>query len=96
MSIVLDGYNLTIEKLKAVGVNVEMRVTDWITNANALQSGDGGWNVSMTGYCSQPLLGPQQWRPLIYTHTGLGKVNDTEVDSDSRRKARPARRDEHT
>jgi len=69
------------QKLKAVGVNVEMRVTDWITNANALQSGDGGWNVSMTGYCSQPLLGPQQWRSLIYTHTGLGKVNDTEVDT---------------
>jgi len=68
------------QALKAVGVNVEMRVTDWITNAAALTSGEGGWNISMTGYCSQPLLGPQQWRPLIYNHTGLGKLNDPEVD----------------
>ena len=69
------------QKLKGVGMNVEMRVTDWITNANAFLTGEGGWNVSMTGYCSQPLLGPQQWRPLIYTHTALSKVNETEIDS---------------
>ena len=69
------------QALKAVGVNVEMRVTDWITNANALTSGEGGWNISMTGYCSQPLLGPQQWRPLIYGHSGLGKINDADVDA---------------
>ena len=69
------------QALKAVGVNVEMRVTDWITNANALTSGDGGWNISMTGYCSQPLLGPQQWRPLIYGHAGLGKISDPDVNT---------------
>lgn len=68
------------QAMKAAGMNVEMRVTDWITNANALQSGEGGWNVSMTGYCSQPLLGPQQWRPLIYTHTGLTNLKDPDVD----------------
>lgn len=68
------------QALKAVGVNVEMRVTDWITNAGALTTGEGGWNISMTGYCSQPLLGPQQWRPLIYGHSGLGKLNDADVD----------------
>ena len=69
------------QALKAVGVNVEMKVTDWITNANALGSGEGGWNISMTGYCSQPLLGPQQWRPLIYTHTGLSNLKDADVDA---------------
>ncbi|MCC6718318.1 MAG: ABC transporter substrate-binding protein [Acetobacteraceae bacterium] len=69
------------QKLKAIGMNVEMRVTDWITNSAALQTGEGGWNISMSGYCSQPLLGPQQWRPLIYAHTGLNKANDTEIDS---------------
>ena len=68
------------QALKDVGVNVEMRVTDWITNAAALGSGEGGWNISMTGYCSQPLLGPQQWRPLIYTHTGLTNLKDPDVD----------------
>ena len=69
------------QALKDVGVNVEMRVTDWITNAAALTSGEGGWNISMTGYCSQPLLGPQQWRPLIYNHTGLAKLSDADVDA---------------
>ena len=68
------------QALKDVGMNVEMRVTDWITNAAALGSGEGGWNISMTGYCSQPLLGPQQWRPLIYTHTGLTSLKDPDVD----------------
>jgi peptide/nickel transport system substrate-binding protein len=68
------------QALKDVGVNVEMRVTDWVTNANALQTGDGGFNVSMTGFCSQPLLGPQQWRALIYTTTGLRNITDPDVD----------------
>ena len=68
------------QKLKAIGMNIEMRVTDWMTNAAALTTGEGGYNISMTGYCSQPLLGPQQWRPLIYGHTGLGKANDADVD----------------
>jgi peptide/nickel transport system substrate-binding protein len=69
------------QALKAAGVNVELRVTDWITNANALTSGDGGWNISMTGYCSQPLLGPQQWRPLIYAHTGLNNAPNEELNA---------------
>jgi len=68
------------QALKAVGVNVEMRVTDWITNANAFTASEIAWNISMTGYCSQPLLGPQQWRPLIYTHTGLRNLKDADVD----------------
>jgi peptide/nickel transport system substrate-binding protein len=72
---------LVLEQLlKAVGMNVELQVTDWITNAAKLSSGEG-FNVSMTGYCSQPLLGPQQWRPLIYAHTGLDKVANPAIDA---------------
>ena len=69
------------QAMKAAGMNVELRVTDWITNAGALQTGDGGWNVSMTGYCSQPLLGPQQWRPLIYAHTGLTNAPNEKLNA---------------
>ena len=68
------------QALKEVGMNVEMRVTDWVTNALALQTGEGGFNISMTGFCSQPLLGPQQWRALIYTTTGLSNLKDADVD----------------
>lgn len=69
------------QAMKAAGMNVELRVTDWITNANALTSGEGGWNVSMTGYCSQPLLGPQQWRPLLYGHTGLNNAPNEKLNA---------------
>lgn len=69
------------QQLKAVGMNVEMQVTDWITNASRMQRQEPGWNISTTGYCSQPLLGPQQWRALIYNHTALDKAGDKDVDT---------------
>jgi peptide/nickel transport system substrate-binding protein len=53
------------EEMKAVGMNAEVKMTDWTTNANDMGKGTGGWNVSTTGFCSGPLLGPQQWRPLL-------------------------------
>jgi peptide/nickel transport system substrate-binding protein len=69
------------QQLKAAGMNVEMQVTDWITNASRMQRQEAGWNISTTGYCSQPLLGPQQWRALIYNMTALDKANDKEIDT---------------
>jgi peptide/nickel transport system substrate-binding protein len=67
------------EQLKAVGVNVEVQVLDWVTNSNNMQKGTGGWNVSTTGFCSQPLLGPQQWRPMIYNFSSI--KGDTKLDN---------------
>jgi peptide/nickel transport system substrate-binding protein len=55
------------EQLKAAGMTVEVKSVDWNTMSNDRARGTGGWNVSLTNYCSQPLLGPQQWRPFLLT-----------------------------
>src|SRR6202171_2870294 len=55
------------EQLKAAGINVDVQVTDWTTNAAHMHQGTGDWNLSTTTFGPDHVLGPQQWRPMLYT-----------------------------
>jgi len=62
-----DAILVLSEQMKEAGMNVAVDVVDWTTNASNMQRGTGNWNVSTTSFCSNPLLGPQQWRVMFYT-----------------------------
>jgi peptide/nickel transport system substrate-binding protein len=55
------------EQLKEAGFNIDFRITDWTSNAAHMQQGTGEWNLSTTLFGPDHILGPQQWRPMIYT-----------------------------
>nr|WP_247501352.1 ABC transporter substrate-binding protein [Bradyrhizobium sp. 1] len=77
-----DAILVLSEQMKDAGMNVAVDIVDWTTNASNMQRGTGVWNVSTTGYCSNPLLGPQQWKVMIYTfpHVKDDQVLDTAYD----------------
>ncbi|MFM1988658.1 MAG: Glutathione-binding protein GsiB precursor [Pseudomonadota bacterium] len=77
-----DAILVLSELMKAAGMNVKVDVVDWTTNASNMQRGTGTWNVSTTGFCSNPLLGPQQWRTMFYTFPQVkdDKVLDSAFD----------------
>jgi len=59
-------------QLVRAGMTVDVQVVDWMTNSANLRRGTGDWHVTATGFCTQPLLGPQQWRRQILGHPHLG------------------------
>lgn len=65
-----DAILLLAGQMREAGMNPEVQVVDWLTNSANLRRGTGGWNVTSTAFCTQPLLGPQQWRRQIaaYPH----------------------------
>lgn len=73
-----DSILVLGEQLEDAGINATIDITDWTTNASNLQQGTGGWNVSTTSFCSNPLLGPQQWQTMIYNFPHV--ENDSVLD----------------
>jgi len=63
------------EQLKEAGFNIEVKVVDWTTNAAHMQQGTGEWNLSTMLFGPDHILGPQQWRPLVYAFPSI-KGND--------------------
>jgi peptide/nickel transport system substrate-binding protein len=54
-------YNAALvmaEQLKAIGINVQMKVVDWPTSIAMRQKWDSGWNFFFTGWGTEPSLGP--------------------------------------
>jgi len=59
--------------LQQAGMNAEVEVVDWATNSANRRRGKGGWNVTAAGFCTQPLLGPQQWRAALHASVPAGE-----------------------
>ncbi len=45
------------QELQAIGVNAQLKVTDWPTSVQLSQHPDSGWNYFYTGWGTQPALG---------------------------------------
>jgi len=52
-----DAALVVQEELKSVGINAELRVTDWPTSVQLYQKADSGWNIFFSGWGTQPALG---------------------------------------
>ncbi len=66
-----DGTLVLTEAMKQADMNVDLKMVDWTTNVTDMSKGTGGWNVTTTGFCSGPILGPQQWRlSLAFAQNG--------------------------
>lgn len=73
-----DSSLVLSEQLKEAGIDSEIQLVDWGTNAANMQSGNGNWNISATSFCSNPNLGPQQWKFMIYNFPHV--KGDTALD----------------
>ncbi len=71
------------QELQAVGINAQLKVTDWPTSVQLSQHSDSGWNFFYTGWGTQPALGAlatmQFFAPPNAVYRPAGGVDDPEA-----------------
>jgi peptide/nickel transport system substrate-binding protein len=71
------------QELQAVGINAQLKVTDWPTSVQLSQHSDSGWNFFYTGWGTQPALGAlatmQFFAPPTAVYRPANGVDDPEV-----------------
>jgi peptide/nickel transport system substrate-binding protein len=71
------------QELQAVGINAQLKVTDWPTSVQLSQHSDSGWNFFYTGWGTQPALGAlatmQFFAPPTAVYHPANGVDDPEV-----------------
>ncbi len=71
------------QELQAVGINAQLKVTDWPTSVQLSQHSDSGWNFFYTGWGTQPALGAlatmQFFAPPNAVYRPAGGVDDPEI-----------------
>ena len=78
-------YNAALvmsEQLKAVGINVQLKVVDWPTSVNMALKSDSGWNFFFTGWGTQPALGGLDTVQLLINPNASYKPKDDRDDPD--------------
>jgi peptide/nickel transport system substrate-binding protein len=71
------------QELQAIGINAQLKVTDWPTSVQLALHSDGGWNFFYTGWGTQPALGAlptmQLFAPPTAMYRPAGGVDDPEI-----------------
>ena len=71
------------QELQAIGINAQLKVTDWPTSVQLSQHSDSGWNFFYTGWGTQPALGSlatmQFFAPPNAVYRPAGGVDDPVV-----------------
>jgi peptide/nickel transport system substrate-binding protein len=72
------------QELQAVGINAELKVTDWPTSVQLSQKADSGWNFFYTGWGTQPVLGALATMRLLVDPGAIYMPKDRKGDPDVR------------
>jgi peptide/nickel transport system substrate-binding protein len=71
------------QELQAIGINAQLKVTDWPTSVQLSQHSDSGWNFFYTGWGTQPALGSlatmQFFAPPNAIYHPAGDKDDPEI-----------------
>jgi peptide/nickel transport system substrate-binding protein len=79
-------YNAALvvqEELKSIGINAELKVTDWPTSNQLYQKADGGWNMFFSGWGTQPALGANATMAFLSPPGAQYQPKDGKPDPDA-------------